>query len=187
MAEYEDLTAAVGAALAGNGSGTPLRALAFRGPNVAGLVIRRPAGCVADEGRANAEIAAFCAAVGAEAVAGVKRAVMAWPGDHGRPTADAPGTGSTGRRLGILSCQGVALSVTVYGGRRSEAPLHWHALADPEWIAVSHLVGGRSDGSTACGCPETPTGRLRELGHVVYLCRAARPSLRQPVDERSEA
>ena len=59
------------------------------------------------------------AAFGAEAVAGVKRAVMAWPGDHGKPSPDVPGTGSAGRRLGILSCQGTLIDVcddeTQYG------------------------------------------------------------------------
>jgi len=185
MAEYADLAAAVGAALAPNGSGRPLRALAFRGPGVAGLVIRRPAESIAEVGRANAEISAFCAAVGAGVVAGVKRAVMAWPGDHGGPMADGPATGSCGRRLGILSCQGVALSVTVYGGRPAEAPRHWHALADPHWVAVSHLVAGDPEASPA---PlETEAGRLRELGHVVYLCRGARSSGPRPVVEGSQA
>ncbi|HYR62121.1 MAG TPA: hypothetical protein VET24_05740, partial [Actinomycetota bacterium] len=111
MAVYRDLAGAVGAALAANGSGSPLRALAFRGPGVAGLVIRRPAESIAEVGRANAEIAALCAAAGADVVAGVKRAVMAWPGDHTRSgdhpkwVADSAATGSWGRRLGILSCQ----------------------------------------------------------------------------------
>ena len=151
MAEYADLAAAVGAALAPNGSGRPLRALAFRGPGVAGLVIRRPAESIAEVGRANLEIAALCAAAGADVVAGVKRAVMAWPGDHTKGVTDVSATATSGRRLGILSCQGVALSVTVYGGRPAEAPRHWHALADPRWIAVAHLVAldPEADGGAA--------------------------------------
>ena len=103
------------------------------------------------------------AAFGAEAVARVKRALMAWPGDHGKPSPDVPGTGSVGRCLGILSCQGVALSETVYGGRRSEAPLHWDALADPQWIAVSHLAGGHSDRSAVCGSRD-PDGPAAGVG-----------------------